>query len=58
MRWILQRVRKLVYKMGFRPKPGSIFFSPTLGWIYAVMDADPFKSAEEGWRKAMKTLDE
>ncbi len=32
-------LRKLIYRFGFRPKPGSIFCSPSLGVIYAINDS-------------------
>jgi len=28
----MRTIRKIVYKLGFRPKPGSIFFSPSLAY--------------------------
>lgn len=31
-------IRKWVYQLGFRPKPGSIFNSPALDFHYAVMN--------------------
>jgi len=39
MRWI----RKWVYRWGFRPKAGSILYSPTLSWTYSMRDNNPFK---------------
>lgn len=35
MAWL----RRMVYKAGFRPKYGSIFFSPSTELILAVEDA-------------------
>lgn len=30
-----RKIKKVIYKMGFRPKHGSIFYSPTLHWMYS-----------------------
>jgi hypothetical protein len=39
----VRTIRRLVYRMGFRPKPGSIFFSPSIAYAEvfhkAVMNA-------------------
>lgn len=35
----MKRIRKLVYRLGFRPKPGSIFCSPSLTVYYSVKDS-------------------
>lgn len=32
----MRYLRKLVYKMGFRPKPSSIFYSPSREWWAGV----------------------
>lgn len=36
--FVLTRIRPIIYKRGFRPKLGSIFFSPTLHLRYAMKD--------------------
>lgn len=55
MMWLHRLIRKLVYKMGFRPKPRSIFYSPSLDFQYA--HAEMTKVIEEAWRETMKTMD-
>ena len=32
-------VRKYIYRMGFRPEPGSMFYSPTRAWYLGVNEA-------------------
>ena len=32
---IRRKIKKAIYKMWFRPKPGNIFYSPTLHWMYS-----------------------
>jgi len=34
----MKKIRRLVYRLGFRPKPGSIFFSPSLSLLISVRD--------------------
>jgi hypothetical protein len=46
---MLGRLRRLVYKMGFDPKPGSILFSPSLYYM---------RLAGEAVREAVKTIDQ
>lgn len=36
---LLDRIRTLIYKVGLRPKPGSIFFSPSRAFYIAVDEA-------------------
>jgi hypothetical protein len=43
----MRRVRKLVYRMGFRPKLGSIFFSPSQAF---------YLNAREGFMKGIANL--
>ena len=33
-------VRRWLYRCGFRPRPGSIFHSPSLAWCYLMRDND------------------
>lgn len=35
------RFKRLIYKWGFRPNRGSVFFSPSLHMIYAGIDNWP-----------------
>lgn len=42
---IVRKIRKLIYRMGFHPKLGSIFFSPSMAMFYMYKDA--MKKAEE-----------
>lgn len=32
----MRHIRGLVYRLGFRPKMGSIFYSPSRTWILAT----------------------
>lgn len=43
------KVRGLVYKMGFRPKLGSIFHSPSLHLIYGFKGAFEVAAKEFSW---------
>ncbi|WGH21100.1 hypothetical protein SEA_CASSIA_27 [Arthrobacter phage Cassia] len=36
----MRLIRGIVYRLGLRPRPGSIFYSPSLALIYAIRDAD------------------
>lgn len=36
----MRRIRVLLYKMGLRPKPGSIFYSPSLALQMAYEEAN------------------
>lgn len=33
------RIRRAIYRWGFRPKRGSIFFSPSQALIYSYLDS-------------------
>lgn len=46
MRWI----RRSIYRMGFRPKPGSIFFSPSIAFAEASTEA--FSTMREAMRRS------
>jgi len=35
---IVRKIRKLVYRLGFRPKMGSVFYSPSLAIFYVHKD--------------------
>lgn len=39
----MRKVRGLIYKLGFRPKRGSIFFSPSLNLHYAFRELNKKK---------------
>jgi hypothetical protein len=30
---MIMHVRRLIYRLGFRPRPGSIFYSPSLAHL-------------------------
>lgn len=50
----MRLARTLIYRLGFRPRLGSIFYSPSLAWRYVYEDygiADAFKAALEGGQK-------
>lgn len=34
----MNTIRRLLYRRGFRPTGRSIFYSPSLAWLYAVED--------------------
>lgn len=34
----MRRIRRLIYRLGYRPRPGSIFFSPSLSLIYLMKE--------------------
>lgn len=34
----MKRIRRWVYRQGFRPKPGSILYSPFLAVLYSYSD--------------------
>lgn len=38
VRKIFPALRVFIYKRGFRPKGGSVFFSPSLNLIYSITD--------------------
>lgn len=35
----MKKIISLVYKLGFRPKQGSIFYSPSLSWKLGMAKA-------------------
>ena len=37
---MLTFIKEQIYNFGFRPKVGSIFFSPSLDLLYAFIDAN------------------
>jgi hypothetical protein len=37
---MLFHMKGKIYKMGYRPKPGSIYYSPSLSLIYYLRDTD------------------
>lgn len=40
-----RRIKWWLYKLGVRPKLGSIWYSPSLDWMYSINDA---------WKKGAK----
>lgn len=37
--YVKVKIRRWVYRRGYRPKPGSVFFSPGLDFQYRFLDA-------------------
>lgn len=35
---MIRALRRLVYRLGFRPKRGSLLYSSTAAWWYAAQD--------------------
>ena len=35
---LISYIRRLIYRLGFRPRAGSLFFSPSLSFFYAFKD--------------------
>lgn len=48
-------IRRFLYRRGFRPKPGSIFFSPSLDWHYKMIEA--MKYVDETYAKVKPAWD-
>lgn len=44
----MRHIRAIIYRLGFRPKRGSIWHSPTLHWRYA------FNNFNADFEKAMR----
>lgn len=40
-------IKRIIYRMGIRPKPGSVWYSPSLAWI-----ADMPRGQASGWNLA------
>ena len=36
----MRAIRRALYRLGFRPRPGSIFHSPSLHLIYTLRSVD------------------
>lgn len=53
---VIKLVRKAVYRWGFRPPLGSVFYSPTLDFYYALPDLSAIFA--EGMTKAMAYSEE
>ena len=34
----MRAIRRFLYRRGYRPHRESIFYSPSLAWLYAVAD--------------------
>ncbi|QDH93251.1 hypothetical protein QC999_gp08 [Microbacterium phage Cressida] len=46
---VLDRLRHHVYRFGFRPKPGTILYSPSRAWrLYGAEWADGMKRGIDG----------
>lgn len=52
---MLPTIRRLVYKMGFRPNPGTILFSPSLALVLRRKDV---LSVAEEFKKALSSASE
>lgn len=52
----MRRIRGLVYRLGFRPKPGSIFYSPSKDWQLAL--ANFGRDFERAMREAQERMRE
>jgi hypothetical protein len=50
---MMKHIRRLVYRLGFRPKPGTILFSPSAALVSAANQATP--AFIEGLKKAQET---
>lgn len=48
---MLFHVKGKLYKLGYRPKPGSIYYSPSLSLIYYMRDTDPAYALASGIRR-------
>lgn len=51
-------LKKLIYRLGARPKAGSIFYSPSLAWQYAYKDYKLADAFEEGYAKTLRLMKE
>lgn len=55
---LLQLVRRVVYFLGFRPKQGSLFYSPSLKLIYKLKEFQKnSKKLSKEFKKLNKTAD-
>ncbi len=34
----IMRLRRMVYSLGYRPRPGTLLYSPSLALLYAACD--------------------
>lgn len=50
----MRYIRGWIYRLGFEPKPGSIFYSPSKAWVIAFKKYDLVKAMEDGFREAEK----
>ncbi|URQ05015.1 hypothetical protein SEA_ITER_27 [Arthrobacter phage Iter] len=50
----MRHIRRAVYRAGFRPRPGSILYSPSAALIYSIRDADISGAFREAMRAGEK----
>jgi hypothetical protein len=50
----MRKIRGIVYRLGFRPKQGSIFHSPSLNFIYATRTVNFGDLFEHALQKQIK----
>jgi hypothetical protein len=44
---MMSAIRRFLYRRGIRPTRGSVFYSPSLAWMYGVEDAQRAARADE-----------
>lgn len=51
---MMRLIRRVIYRWGFKPKPGSIFYSPSLSFMDAFRTSKTvYEAFEEGYNKAL-----
>jgi hypothetical protein len=50
----MKYVRRLIYRLGFRPKPGTVLFSPSTAMVLAANQATP--AFIEGLKQAQEFM--
>lgn len=56
----MRRIRRLIYGFGFRPKPGSVFYSPSMAFVALMQDnrvIDKFREEIGGQRQGSPGTD-
>jgi hypothetical protein len=46
---LLEKIRFSIYRLGFRPKPGSIFYSPSIAFSLELLEAIRKVKKEKGF---------
>ena len=44
-------VRRVIYRLGFRPRPGNILHSPSLALIHSMREVDLPQAFEQGMNR-------